>query len=639
MKPIWFLFIALLLPVEANTLYALTKNTIYVQLLNNDLVSLNFSISGDKTPKDIYLLEPPPKDTELFLVNDELYGLKANQSDKHLMALISYDSESDAWKDKQLDLSDLNDKRFFKGSSYLTSPSSDEVYVYGGKSEDEITNRMISINLEDYKVSNISTSTKPQGFYGAANLLGPDPSSQLLIGGESNDGWLNMYQLATWDFHSGWSFQPVDKKNTTVEGGDDNEAQVNSRTNAKVLPIFDKLDSSNISEIDDNYSVTKVLIIGGEMDGDLSEPNLLYLNLESNTWNYEIPATSKDFNAKDYQGFVTVFDNIVAIETQSKKRDDTKYQLKYFDLSLNKVEELTIPKLQHQQTENNKDDGKEAIQQKAILGTVIPVSAIIIMVTAGYFIMKRRKKNLLQQELNDLNNHFDTYFNEKEKYDNYGNHDLLYSDSHSTLDVNSIDSWVRKRQEFDHHKFMNSQETLHNDKPDLPENMTPYSPITTPKPLKTIDKLNKSVVKLKKSISFSNPPSPERRNRTNLLVEDDESAIENYDSLKKLPYTPTDLDDSDQESVLSERFPTLDPAKSQELQPNHPVDNYTRASVDTNQRPETNISCDQVSDYESTNSMSELDVQVLVSSKRRSVLRIMNPDDDTLRKRVPSNEL
>ena len=52
---------------------------------------------------------------------------------------------------------------------------------------------------------------------------------------------------------------------------------------------------------------------------------------------------------------------------------------------------------------------------------------------------------------------------------------------------------------------------------------------------------------------------------------------------------------------------------------------------------------DNHTNYDSDNSLDEMmDVQVLVSSKRRSVLKVMNPDLDTvdgdIRQRVPSDE-
>lgn len=626
--------------VKANPFYALTKEKIYLQLENDDLVSLNFSITGESTPDKVYPIAAAPKQAELFLVNDELYGMKADEDE---MALVKYNSDDDTWQDISLDLEDLNDKKFYQECNYLTSPGSNDVYVYGGIRNEEITNRLISINFDNFKASNISTTTKPQSFYGAANLLAPDPSTQLLIGGESLSGWLNMYQLATWDFQSGWSFQPINKDNTTASS---ENIQIDSRKNAQALPIFGKLQSNNESEIANNYKVEKVLVIGGNMGDSSSSPGLMYLNVKGNTWNYEIP-DSNDFGS-DYSGIVTIFNNILTISKSNKKRSN-EYEINYFDLEFNKQEKVSIPELNSSKEKEN-DDIKESIQQKAILGTVIPISAILIMVTAGYFIMKKRKKNLLQQEMSELSNHF-AYFNEKEKFDNHGSDStshhskLLYSDSNSTLDVNSIDSWVRKRQEYDNHKFMNSQETLNNglkETQSVPENMTPYSPIT-PKPLKTIDRLNKSVVKLKKSISFSNLPSPERKNRENLLL-DDESNIENYDNLKNLSYTKNDLDefsDEDMGSELSyEEHPvrTLDPNFSSvsvpitdDLEYNQPL---TNLEEDSGHQRGPSV----VSDYESTNSITGLDVQVLVSSKRRSVLRIMNPDNDTMRQRVPSNE-
>lgn len=657
---------------RSNTLYSLSKEKIYVKLTNNELVSLNFSITGDSTPTQVYSLKSPPDHADLFLVNDELYGMKAEGDDDE-MALIKYNESDDDWTQVKLDLDGLDNKQFLQGSNYLTSPANDNnVYIYGGvNNKDVITNRLISIDFDQFKVSNISTSTKPQSFYGAANLLAPDPYTQLLVGGHSNSGWLNMYQLATWDFQSGWSFQQIDKNVTTLGDNDEDEVQINSRKYAQVLPIFGKLDSTNILDISNNFQVSKALIIGGELDGNPSDPQLIYLNLNTNSWNYQVPNNTNGFDINDHLGIVTIFDNIITIgDKKSNKRDDNSYDLNYFDLKFNKVEKLTIPKLSQEKSQDDKDM-KESIQQKAILGTVIPVSAIIIMVTAGYFLMKKRKKNLMQQELSELNNHFDHYFNEKEKFDTFGNDNtshrskLLYSDSHSTLDVNSIDSWVRKREEYDQQqKFMQSQETLYQptsqETNEMPEHLTANSPIA-PKPLKTRDKLNKSVVRLKKSISFNSLPSPDRRPRSNLLLDDDDN--ESHIS----PYTPADLEEYSDEHEGSDvsnhelysNMRTLDPRTNQQQDCSDSNSNQSDSNSQShsNSQPHqpqleappqdepqltaiNQRSTNDVSDYESVNSIPDLDVQVLVSSKRRSVLRIMNPDDDeTVRKRVPSNEM
>lgn len=574
---LWLL--PLIVAINSNTLYAISKNKVYVSLTNGELISLEYSITGDTTISEdtLDVLKAPSANTSLFLVNDTLYGMNGDSDGR--MTLVKYDSNNDDWTEVLLNCDEINDDSFYNDASYLTNLGSNQIYVYGGIKDDEISNRLLSIDFKTFKVSNITTSTKPQPFYGASNLLAPSSSSQLLIGGESTEGWLNMYRLATWSFESGWSFQAVSQLNNT---------DIGSRIHLLTLPIFNMLANNSLEDIIEDYSVSKLLIIGGEADGTEVSPSAVYLDISGNNWQYE--KVGKNLNVTDYLGFITVFDNLVTITEDSIKRDG--YALKFFDLNFNELESFQVPK-----TEIDSKDSSDSIQKKAILGTVIPVCALLVIFTAGYFIMKKRKQKRLQQELNDLNYHFENNYN-VEKPGEYLGYQPNLLDSNSTLDVNSIDSFVKKRQEFKS-KFMQSQETLNNDchrideYADIDEDLIP-----SPKPIKTITKLNKHVIRLKNSVSFSNLPSPERR-----TLLDDEASIENLTPSS----SPRRVQLQKKPLIIGlglEEFRSLDPSKLDQPPPEM-YDDY---------------------EYDSENSLDNFDVQVLVSSKRRSTLKVVNPD-------------
>ncbi|EGV63794.1 hypothetical protein CANTEDRAFT_105095 [Yamadazyma tenuis ATCC 10573] len=595
------------LAINSQALYAITKNLIYLSLDNEDLVAINFSISGDSdtdTSQSLRLLASPPSGSSLFLVKDELFGMTGdNEGD---LSLSKYNGDEDEWDTIKLNSTQITDNQFYNSSSYLTSFDSDQIYIYGGiNADDEVSDRLLSLDFNTFVLSNISTTTKPESFYGASNLIAPDSSTQLLIAGKSSQGWLNMFQLATWNFESGWSFK------TVAKGGN----SINSRQQPLVLPIFNKLDNNSLSTVVNYYHVSKVLVIGGEQNGKSSSPEIAYLDVSENDWTYSVPTIDNSvFNADDYIGIVTVFENIITISKSSSKRDG-QYEVNYFDLNFEKASKINVPS---DPAKSSKEESA-SIQQKAILGTVIPIGALICIVAGGYFFMKKRKAQKLERELKDLNYHFEN------NYKVEGTHNALFNDSHSTLDVDSIDSWVRKRQEFDRNQHMQSQETLtrensivdyFNIKERDDEDEDENSFVSTPQPLKTLSKLNKRVVRLKKSISFNSLPSPERRAN---LLNDDEARIDII--------TPTKTRTRNLSPVRSpiKTRSSIDSAKVKPVEEPNVFDDYEFASEEKS-----------IDDF-------DVDVQVLVSSKRRSTLKVVNPDvsssrSDSIRYRTPSND-
>lgn len=201
------------------TLYSYDTGKIYLHLKNNELVSLDFSIvnkdiTNYSNNQQVKTLSTPPVNSTLFLLNDELYALTSkhvvDDDDKDLcgqgsVSIVKYIEENNSWDDETIidfNFDDISDSSFYQYQTILTNPTNNNtIFVYGGECNGEISNRLISIDFDTGNVNNISTSTKPQAFYGASNILAPIPQSQLIIGGELNQGWLNMYQLATWDFY------------------------------------------------------------------------------------------------------------------------------------------------------------------------------------------------------------------------------------------------------------------------------------------------------------------------------------------------------------------------------------------------------------------------------------------------------
>ena len=142
-----------------NTLYSYTDGKVYLHLSNNDLVSLNFSITG--TDKDVEItdnqqvqtLTLPPQNLTLFLVGENLFGVTGDS--KGDLSLVEY--VQDNWKSYPLNLSELNDASFYNNPTVLSDPNENQtVYVYGGEGHDTVSSRMVSIEMSTLKVSNIS---------------------------------------------------------------------------------------------------------------------------------------------------------------------------------------------------------------------------------------------------------------------------------------------------------------------------------------------------------------------------------------------------------------------------------------------------------------------------------------------------
>lgn len=693
-----FNILALVLSQETwNTLYSLTKGKIYLHLKNNDLISLNFSISGfddinkyesaelDYSNNDrIKTLPSPPDNSSLLLINDNLYAF-AGTTTSHdqdvcgdgVLTLYRFDDSSSSWEkfSKDLNFDSISDASYYQHATYLTTPTNNNtIYIFGGycDSQGQATDRLLSLDLTTFEFHNISTSTKPQSFYGASNLLAPNPQSQLVIGGESNNGWLNMYQLAEWNFEAGWTSNAISK-------GDIDS--ISSRKFSLTLPVFSILANNSVSTISDYYNVKEVLLIGGEASSGSASPKFAKLSLDSNDWVWNSVNATLDYD--EILGAATIFNTLVIINSTTVKRDSQSYTMNLYDVnSFSPVSNLK-DNFASLETKASSKDSSSSVKKKAILGSVIPICVIAIAAVGTLFFIKRRQRSKVD-ELESIDYQFGNYYDQQSlskllgighrkinsdiSKDKFGyNH---VNDSNSTLDAASIDSWFKKRQEFDEKRlktlkrnsYLASNETLNEPKmsyeiPSSPpfaavsnieenpfetllvqksaevyDDEEPDKPLPSPPqvahsrphyhPYHQLSQeedgfVNRSVSKIKKSFSFTNTPPP--------------STPRGYLKSKKsgnLPRTAL----ADQIEGPSDYHTHHHHVKSVDIAYQEDPENYESDSIG---------SLDD-----------KMDVQVLVSSKRRSKLRVVNPDLDdvdeerseidlsnaSIRKRVPSWE-
>lgn len=572
-----------------NTVYDLEGGHAYLQLRNNDVIRVDFSVDGSinsdiKTDESLQPFCTAPENSTIFLRGGELYGFVA-ASPKRLirskdacgegvLELQSYNETSGQWNVVLLEadaFSQLDDASYYEGASYLAAD--DTVYLYGGQclSTSEITDRLISFDFNKRLFSNISTSTKPQPFYGASSIVGPDAKTKLVIGGQTNQGWLNMYQVATWDFDSGWSFK------SAAQNGD----TINSRKFALALPMFEPLSNSSAAEIQLHFLVDSVLLLGGQSLHGESSPAVAKLSTSGASWTWQ--ALDMAITPSNILGAATVFNTLIVINENGPKREDGYTTVLYDMDDLKQVDSLK----DNFSSKFSKGSSSKLTQNKAILGTILPLAAIAAIVGGGVFFVKRRKAAAVDEHETDY--HFGSFYEQSSAHP-YTN--ALAADSNSTLDDALMDSWVRKRQEYEekrsklHNDHWTSKDTLTSGEYDDSAGV-PQKPLPTP-----LQRHSK-----KGPFSFSNTPSSPRMMLSN----------------KNLTGT----------RALRER------ASERTLASGHLFDDEMSDEIDE-------------SDHSADGSLAEvMDVQVLVSSKRRSVLKVMNPDLESVndvRQRVPSDE-
>lgn len=589
-----------------NTVYDLEGGHAYLQLQNNDIIKIDFAIDGDlkadiKSDDSLPVYCTAPNNSTIFLHQGELFGFISAPPKRltrskdvcgdGLLDLRAYNESARLWDSVLLAsnaFDELDDASFYDSATYLAAD--DTLYIYGGlcQPSSEITSRLISFDFEKKLFSNISTSTKPQPFYGASNILGPDAQTQLVIGGQTNKGWLNMYQLATWNFDSGWSFKSV------ATGND----KINSRKFALALPLFDPLSNDSVAEIQLHFLVKSVLLIGGQTLNSPSTPSVAKLATNDASWAWQ--QLDLDIDPEQILGAASIFNTLLVVNQDSTKRGES-YKVTLYDTdNLKQVSSLK----DNYSSKFAPTSGSSLVPKKAILGTILPVAAIAAAVAASLFVIKRRKASAAEPKDDDVDYHFGTFYDQTSATHPYNNN--VAADSSSTLDGALIDSWVRKRQEYEekrskfHNDHWTSKDTLtsgeYNEEHDLPE-----KPLPTPLQGNV---MARSVSKVKGSFSFTNTPGSPRM----MLAP------------KNLTGPRTLREKASENTLISTGGRLFDDEMSSQ--------NAGELEANTS--------------YDSDNSLDEMmDVQVLVSSKRRSVLKVMNPDvtaDGDMRQRVPSDE-
>lgn len=578
-------------------------------LKNNELVALNVSLYGANTQSQtlnqntqLQQLPSPPANSSMFVHSSQLYAFAANSLSSSAsngcsdgsFQLYYLNQTTNSWVPRTgLSYSGILDKSFYRDATYFVSPGSSSVYVYGGRcSTGSISDRLLSFNMDTQTFYNVTTPTRPLPFYGAVSLWAPNPQASVVIGGKSSYGWLNMYQLATWSFQSGWLFQEAAQSGLNT---------VDSRLSPLVLPIFPPSSATSAQSFLSTYAPTAALVIGGVSDSPLqSEWAQISFGSQKWTWSSLLPS----IDALNLLGGFVIFNTFVAVNSTAKR--DTGYTLNLYDLSDNFRPIADLKSSQTLQKQNQTSTSGKTV--KILIGVLVPIVVIAIISAVGMYLWRRKVAINEQQSILEATDYQFGHFRNAldQPYSLLGRRPLdLYinqNDSNSTLDNNSIDLWVRKRQEYEasrtrggiRHSYLASNETL-----------------TTHSDFETVDEL----LSEKHSSGRSSDEMPSLKSPTALPVHflestkrflEEAAAQGNRLAVLKthsFTHTPPGL-------PMLKKKSMLDPGH---IQLEAPTD---CESIETN-----------------------MDVQVLVSSKRKSALRVMNPDQDvteTVRQRQPS---
>lgn len=417
------------------TLYSYNAGKAYLELTSHEVVKLDFDVLG-KFEKDssyntgdaIKPIAQAPANGTYFVLGDALHTLYGDTDG--MLAVARYDDNNDEWSViKDIDASHISDTRYFANCSVLTVPSDNQTtYIYGGDIPNSgVLDRLLSLDFQDLKFSNISTATQPQPFLGAAQVLAPNPQTNLVIGGELTQGWLNMYQIATWDFLAGWLFRQVELLNSTIE----------LRRGALALPVFGKVDPRNVLT---DLQILQVVLLGGDIANRPAKPSVARLQLDQNLWQWN----TYDEDILEFVGAATIFNTLVTV-------NDTAlgYKLHLYDAVSLKLVSSVKDNFRDKVDDASKAQKKVLTQTKAILGTVVPIAALLLMGIAGMVIYRHHRKHKDSQKLeNDVDSYDFDYYDKPENpfiLERHltqltlgeGNDDALFS------------LWMRKRQQYE----------------------------------------------------------------------------------------------------------------------------------------------------------------------------------------------
>jgi len=635
----------IILAQQWDTAYSPSYPNAYLKLTNNEILQISNNQSYNYGDSISNIISPPTKDNySITIANGDLYAFyKGGSSSNDSMTISIYDEKKNKWESIDYDttLSNNTNLQYFEQSTIMTSPDKDydSIYIYGGLYNDTISNRIIQFNPHSKTLNSIITSISPTGFYGSSNaIIDSQGVSNLLIGGKASSGWVSMFQIALWEYQS-WTFKTVSSASFSV----------NSRVNPLVLSVFK----------DDETDASNVLVLGGILGNNWASPYVLNLNL-TDEWNWKDVTKEAGFDVQKIMGAVVFNSTLITINNNSnkKKRSDSGYSINLYDTdTLKKVDKFDSAyqasgKASSSSSEKELSSSMSSASESSRISSsqissastsaasasssahsaasssilaftsstgnstskgssytrvivpavVVPVVGITLLSIIAFFIYKKYFKEDEAESISDSDSDHPDFYKEVNQIDNQ-----------------SISSWNQKRNEYESRRYSEQQY------PQLtPTRLPLYTSNTSP--------------------IISNRTSPTQQQRSPNNRQSLDFTFDNTHIAKKFKRLSQQNKPSLQQSRSHGPFANPeDYADKQELSPMSNYANKSRVSLISSKGDTESSKSDEVIPGVGTNGsvgdeeedqidrfLGNRDVQVLVSSKRRSKLRITNPDLESL---------
>lgn len=587
----WLFYIATVSLLQ-QTFYDYSHNELYVRLVNNDLFSIKFDQQFGNSTDVATKLQSPRSHSTLTLAGDnKLYAFYRDSDGSIGVDLFNGTSWS------AMDITNSFD--FYNASSYLsTYDNVDKIYIYGGVSStntSDVTDRLIELNLVSGEFSDdIALTVSPTSFYGASNIL-INFNTQLLVGGKAANGWVGLKQLAIWQYES-WSFKSIS-----------NSDNINSRQNSQVLPIFNRQDSHDIVQQQQNGNGTStvnidgIMVIGGELIDDLSKPHVLKLNVTGGDWSWTSLDDQLNLDMDSLMGSCVIYQTLVTFEADGDGYNINLYNVTNSVGRIDTVDYTVVAAPVHHNNSNNKN-------VVIVVSVVVPIM-VILLILSGWFFFNKYKNSRDPSNNYESFDIMDFYNNHSKKNSLTFGHDEVKVNNYEDNDNLSISSWRRKREEFE--KSAHQKKKPIRELPPLPVmEMSQEVPERQPSYIKrSLSNFSKNF-----SLKLKQPSTISR-------ISEESSGYDNDKSRSTLQLIDEEYKHkfNDSKSILSAS--TYYDDKVDFFGKNSPLLDNNRFSDVTMLNNESKVILDDEWDGDV-----DMDVQVLVSSKRRSKLRVMNPD-------------
>lgn len=626
------------------TFYSAAQDAAFLHLRTNELLQVQ---AGTANSAPTQLASPPANATLAYVKGDTLLAFYGD-SFCEPVKVAKYDKAGDTWT--EITTGVVGAPNFLAQRIYISQPSSDLVYLYGGRNLSQecevselldpaavysppvdyiVSNKIHVFNTTNLTFATTTTATSPAPMF-AAGLVRLSQQNSLLIGGKSQAGWIGMNQLAIWRYSS-WDFVSTSQA-----------VQIDSRTNPLVLPL------TNGSA----QQVTSAIVLGGQINARAAEPYAISLNLSDSTgwtWNSQLDQSLIDgpdqiVGAVTFENtLITYSDASAGLLTGDNKRrrssSGTDYAVNYYNaLEWTKTTGYTPPPTATATATATPtaDSSNLSTGGKIALSTVLPVSALVAALAGvGFLFYRKRKRD--QRELFPAPRPLtlSPYFGSSRMFDSF-----VFTSEEQSGRTESITSWTEKRRVYDEIEHYNNQSAAaQHQGASSSQNYNiygqqPYAPIDGSAGAEPAQGTDLGVISIGEGVSDQHD-NPFYTAQDDLATSPGAAPPPVTQAPAAAAYKPSRASTMRAASATITSYLMGRRSKSAMTVPLNTTAGNSSSTVGTSARepspePPTSRALDSHADPDADADADEFfkgrDVQVLVSSKRRSRLRITNPD-------------